>query len=87
MKNFMLILSLSLSINSYADLEHKVGQEGLPTTKELSLSRNCFQEIAELNCGHPSEDQDVFIACLHKERLSLTDNCRNFFDKLYGSSK
>lgn len=83
----VIILILSFSVSTYADMEHQSGQGVSPPTKELNASRSCFQEIAEEGCGHPIEDQEYFNTCLSDKFSELSSSCQTFIGKLYGMKK
>ena len=86
MKIFVIAM-MGLSLHAFADMEHTTGQGNAPSTKELSVSRGCFHEIAEEGCGHPIEDREFFNICLSDKMSELSDDCQNFFGKLYGKKK
>lgn len=87
MKHTLILMSLFLSFSAFADLEHRDGQEAIPTEKNLTLSRSCFQEILEQGCRHPSEDRELFNNCLTDKITTLSSRCQTFFERLYGKRK
>lgn len=87
MNRYMLSLLLLFSFSAFADLEHVEGQGAAPSRQKLTSARGCFQEIRNLGCGHPREDQDFFIGCLEENKDSLSPSCKSFFEVLYGKRK
>jgi hypothetical protein len=87
MKRYGLLLIMAISFSAFADLEHVEGMGSAPSKQKLSSSRGCFQEIRNLGCGHPREDQDFFTGCLEENKDSLSPSCKSFFEILYGKRK
>ena len=87
MKCLILILLFLLSHSAMADLEHKEGQGMMPNKQRLTTAHTCFQEIDNMGCGHPRNDQEFFIGCLEENKDKLTLSCQKFFQKLYGRKK
>lgn len=84
MKATLLISSLLFSTFLMADMEHKPGIGAVPVRQKLTKQRGCFQEIRNLGCGHPREDQTFFNTCLSEKSDQLSSECLTFFEKLYG---
>jgi hypothetical protein len=82
----LLIAFLFLNI-SYADMEHKTGIGSTPKREKLMKQHGCFQEITNLGCVHPREDQMIFRSCLDEKNDQLSVECQSFFEKLYGKRK
>lgn len=72
------------SLSAIADMTYEAGMEGNPDPSKLSNAHQCFQELAEVGCGHPKYDIRHFKSCLNNSVDSLTDNCKTFAKKLYG---
>ena len=87
MKIYLLLGSWLFSSVASGNLEHSAGQGQSPSRQKLSLSRGCFEQIETKGCGSPSEDHEVFIACLDNKTDELTNNCQSFFERLYGKRK
>lgn len=87
MKRYLFFLFLAFSFSALADLEHVEGQGTAPSRQKLSTSRGCFQEMRNLGCGNPREDQDFFTGCLEENKDSLSPSCKSFFEVLYGKRK
>lgn len=83
----VLIFTLIFSNLTLADLEHRPGQGTLPKREKLSTAHGCFREIDELGCGHPRDDQEFFISCVHDKQDDLTPSCKPFFETKYGRRK
>jgi len=72
---------------AHANLEHKAGQESLPTESELQFHRGCFEAAADRGCGHPSEDKDRFVRCFEDRFAEFTPGCQDMLGKLYSSAE
>lgn len=84
MKSAVILITMFFSFASMAHLEHRAGQETVPSSERLSKARGCFREIAEHGCGHPRDGQEEFNTCLEIKKEMLTETCQTFFKKLYG---
>lgn len=87
MKRTMLVSVFLFSLSAHADLEHKAGMGTMPQKQKLSVAHACFNEIDNIGCGHPRDDQEFFISCLDEKKDELTPSCQTFFQKLYGKKK
>jgi hypothetical protein len=84
MKTFTIVFLYMLALPTQASIEDGPGMATAPTSAEVSASRACFQQLAELNCGHPREDVDRFKICAGIVKKELTESCRKKMERLYG---
>lgn len=82
MKNLILLLCLTFSLQALSSMEADNFQEATPA--EIAASRACFQEVADQGCGHPRDDLPSFKSCLHSSFSTLTPNCQKMMGELYG---
>lgn len=78
----MLLLSIT---TAHASIEHTKRMGQIPRVEEIRKNRTCFHEIAEEGCGHPRNGVSEFKSCLYLNEERLSDTCRSFFKKLFGS--
>jgi hypothetical protein len=83
MKTVFIALSLLFVINAQASIEHDPKQVEA-TPQEISKSRACFEELAQMGCRDSGEDHQEFRACLHNIFPSLTSDCQKMMSRLYG---
>jgi hypothetical protein len=83
----VIVLALIFSSSAFSNLEHIEGQGSSPLKIKLNHSRGCFQDMAELGCGHPRDGHDSFVTCLNEKRTHLSSTCEAFFERLYGKQK
>lgn len=85
MKKIILILGLFTTLAAFANIDASTDKGVSPTSAEVSQYRACFQELEQLGCGHPSEDQEHFVNCMHDSLSSLTKRCQEMMTTLYGT--
>lgn len=84
MKNFILLASLLLTLNVFADIEHTDNAPARPSEEEIARNRACFQDLATQGCGDPGEDPQQFRSCMSNVYSTLDKHCQDLMSTLYG---
>lgn len=82
MKSVFIAFFMFFMTQAYGDIEFD-GKLDIPSDKEVSQNRACFEELAKLGCGDPGDDHQQFRSCMHDVYPSLTDDCRKMMTGLY----
>jgi hypothetical protein len=85
MKINFLAVSLLFSINAMASVDLLTFQNEVVSEAEINASRACFSEVESFGCRSPHEDLPEFRSCMSDHYLTLSTDCRKFFQELYGS--
>ena len=84
MKQIFLLAALAYSWHSFAHVEYRPGDEGVPTAARTSLAKQCFSEAVSSGCHHPREGREEFRTCIKDQMGSLSSGCQTFMSRLYG---
>lgn len=83
MKNIVMMFSLLLSFNVFADIDEASMKLTEPKEGEVESARSCFSEFETLGCGHPRDDLEHFKSCMENVFSSVTPKCQKIMGGLY----
>lgn len=85
MKNVMMLLTMTLTLSAFANIEDSPLERSHITPEEVNSARSCFQELVVMGCGDPGEEPVHFRNCLKNVYPSLTPDCARRMRDLYGN--
>lgn len=85
MKKILVVMMISFSVNSFANIEYSPREPAKATETEIKRNRACFEELKVQGCGNPGDDIQHFRSCLNNSFELLSSDCKKMMTELYGT--